>query len=399
MCIIAYKEKGIDMPSDEIIRNMFENNSDGAGYAVQGWFYKKGKVSYQVKYHKGFMKVEDLLDSLHKWKNLKEYTVAIHCRITTHGKTDAQTTHPFLLSEKFETLRQTSGRGTVMFHNGTFAGLGGLLDENSSDTQDFAAFIGARNLKICPEKNSFEDGLVDAYLNYSRLLVLYENPEKPVYIKGQWTKENGVWYSNPSGYKKHHYSSFDYSQSYMSKYYEYDDYGANIAKFAWPSLASNWIRTTEEQYKHIMAAAVVVNNKEHTCEFKTLPGQVWHFDNEHHMVWTDKANVQVQAYLNNEAYALFEYEDDDLKDDYITFDTESEMLEFAERQDVQTIKGTFKFRYRGKVWYLNTDKWEAMTEKCIREVYTTGEYGHVIKYLEKYGTDVKPGTKGTIDVH
>ena len=32
MCIIAIKEKGIDMPNEKILETMFEHNPDGAGF-------------------------------------------------------------------------------------------------------------------------------------------------------------------------------------------------------------------------------------------------------------------------------------------------------------------------------------------------------------------------------
>lgn len=32
MCIIAAKPAGVEMPSDEILRTMWNNNNDGAGF-------------------------------------------------------------------------------------------------------------------------------------------------------------------------------------------------------------------------------------------------------------------------------------------------------------------------------------------------------------------------------
>jgi hypothetical protein len=51
MCIIVYKPKGIELPKEDILKNCFDNNADGAGYM----YAHKGKVLI----HKGFMDWED----------------------------------------------------------------------------------------------------------------------------------------------------------------------------------------------------------------------------------------------------------------------------------------------------------------------------------------------------
>ena len=56
MCIIIAKKSGVDIPTVETLKNCFENNSDGSGYA----FYRAG----QVHIKKGFMSLERMLKSL-----------------------------------------------------------------------------------------------------------------------------------------------------------------------------------------------------------------------------------------------------------------------------------------------------------------------------------------------
>lgn len=100
MCIIVAKEKGIDMPDRQILKNCFDYNSDGAGIM---WNYNN-----KVHIHKGFMKWEDFddfLDTLSKQIDLKNSGVCTHFRIRTHGKTSSANCHPFPISNKIKDLK------------------------------------------------------------------------------------------------------------------------------------------------------------------------------------------------------------------------------------------------------------------------------------------------------
>ena len=59
MCIAIYSLKGNEIPNDEILRNCFHNNGDGAGIA----FNHNG----QVKIVKGFMDFNSFITALHEY--------------------------------------------------------------------------------------------------------------------------------------------------------------------------------------------------------------------------------------------------------------------------------------------------------------------------------------------
>jgi len=73
MCIICAKNKGIEMPSWDIIENMWYNNTDGAGLM----WVEDGAV----RISKGYMKYEDFeaeLNRLGERLDLKETPVVMH---------------------------------------------------------------------------------------------------------------------------------------------------------------------------------------------------------------------------------------------------------------------------------------------------------------------------------
>ena len=55
MCIIAIKKLGVEMPSEAIIKNMFQRNPDGAGIM---WL---DKDINQVRIEKGIMDIKTFL--------------------------------------------------------------------------------------------------------------------------------------------------------------------------------------------------------------------------------------------------------------------------------------------------------------------------------------------------
>ena len=210
MCVIVYSPKGIDAPTEELIRQMFLENPDGAGFA---WNGADGKV----KYRKGFMKVEDLLQALEpldKWKNTN---LAIHFRIGTAGENDEYTCHPFKISNKYKDLRELEGEGPVLFHNGIM-GKGGIVDKNSSDTQDFVVAFSPMIEKF--NKSKARDAAISEYTKGNKLLIMYNNNKVKMF--GNWEKDGDLFVSNKN-YKyimpKNTYAWYD---QYNYRYYEGD---------------------------------------------------------------------------------------------------------------------------------------------------------------------------------
>ena len=211
MCVIVFSPKGVEAPTEEQIKDMFRANPDGAGYAYNG---RGGKV----KFKKGFMTVEDLLKELAPLKRWRNKNLAIHFRIGTSGNNDKHTCHPFKLSSRYDELRQLEGEGAVLFHNGIFAE-GGLIDKNSSDTQDFVSAFAPLLKKY--SKSKVRDLMLEQIISPSRVLVMYDNNKYKIY--GEWKRDGNLLVSN-LGYK---HASYMWGGNYYGYGggYGYNDYG------------------------------------------------------------------------------------------------------------------------------------------------------------------------------
>lgn len=400
MCIIALKEPGVDMPTDEDIKYMFARNPHGAGFAIQGDL--KGDGVFRVHYEKGFMNVDDLIKALGPKDKLKPFRVAIHCRIKTSGETDQATTHPFPLSSCYGDLRKTSGDGAVLFHNGVFSGLGGIINEKSSDTQDFVVGVAMRYLQNAKQPSKISQKIVEEIVSTNRVLVLYPKENFPLIKFGTWYEHNGIWYSNMNyrddtvksevtkytdwrryyGYDEeddYYYKSKDKSGVDKSRY-DYDVYGANIAELAWPNRTDDWIRFTKKRFEAVKRAVLE--------SFTDANGFVYvRFGASGEKQWIlDEENLQI--YEPSIYYDVMEALEAPLSpeetDDYIQFMDEEEMedwLSYARR-----IGTSYMYEMDGKKYYIDIDNLEAYTDRGIRELFKPGDQGHVRKYLREEGT-------------
>ena len=97
MCIICVSEKGIEQPTQEKIRLMFEHNPHGAGYM----YARNGRVTI----HKGFMDCEEFLAQIAKERFTADDAVVYHFRISTQAGVNPEMTHPFPLSSEERYLK------------------------------------------------------------------------------------------------------------------------------------------------------------------------------------------------------------------------------------------------------------------------------------------------------
>lgn len=186
MCIAVYIPKNQDV-TDEIIKNCFENNPDGAGIMYQ----KDGKVHIQ----KGFFKVEELIQAFRQVPITLDR--AIHCRIATSGKISAECCHPFPITNDMKKMgRKTQTVNAAVIHNGTISfcspneGIKAPFSDTMLFTKEYLYPFG--NLVMnTPFKKLFEES------NSSKLLI-FKNER--VALIGKWIEDNGVFYSN-TGYK------------------------------------------------------------------------------------------------------------------------------------------------------------------------------------------------------
>lgn len=396
MCIICLKPQGIDLPSDDEIKYMFERNPHGAGFALQGDI--KGDGVFRVEYHKGFMNVDDLLEALGPREKLKDLTVAIHCRIKTSGETDKFTTHPFPISSIYGDLKQTDGKGPVLFHNGVFTGLGGIIDEKSSDTQDFVAGVATRYLKNPHMPNKIAQTIVSKVAGDCRILILYPEKNFPILKFGTWHEHNGCWYSN-LGYKdedKSDATSNYYHHSYSrSKYSErLDEWGCNVSQYAWPSDEDDWIRFTGYRWENVKRAMRDIEEKagEKHCRFTATGTKDWIVDEDYQEIYTPALRETAKLRQDEEEYLVECSQDGKVyceRGCYMWFEDADALLQWCEKAEEIS---QYEYKYAGKTWLINVDTFEAFTEEGLKEYYKSGEIGHVRKSLRETGTYLEHDT-------
>ena len=440
MCIICDKPAGVDMPTDEDIKHMFEKNPHGAGFAIQGWFEKDARdpktgkqvkrKRFEVHYQKGFMTVDDLIEALGPKEKLKDYRVVMHCRITTSGNSDKPTTHPFLLSNNYGDLRKTEGEGAVLFHNGVFTGLGGVIDKKSSDTQDFTIGIANRMLNKPGHISAISKKIAETIAGSCRVLILYPDPKHPDFRLGTWHDHNGCKYSN-TGYKSNivygssqhngtssttnHYCgkySSEYDDDWYEDYYkgyydfdnpldedddiddyfnkkkdtmhDYDEWGCNHAPYAFPSTDTDWIQCKDEEHIQLLERTAIDR------KYKEDGTKRFYFRYDRNTPWI-LDHKTLQAYNQKGYYKLkekLEYEEEEtaqLWEDNIKFFVEQEALDDFLKEAKKISKN--QYYYQSEYWFVDSREYIAYTDEGLKLMFKPGEVGHVRSAILDDGYD------------
>lgn len=218
MCIIAIKPAHHKMIDETTLETMFNTNPDGAGYMYA--------YNNRVHINKGFMTLKELLNSLDNLKkkiNIEEIPLILHFRISTSGKTDGATCHPFPVTSDLNALRKTHVITNLgMAHNGIICD----FEEKKSiysDTQLFAnkcvSYLYDMNPKFLHDDRTKK--LLEPIINGSRLAFLDSHGN--IYRYGEWCENDGIYYSN-EGYIPWQARYYHYDDTYYSKYYYGDDY-------------------------------------------------------------------------------------------------------------------------------------------------------------------------------
>ena len=192
MCIIAIKPRGAKLPSDETLRRMFAHNPHGAGFMFP--------CNGLVEIRKGFMTYDGFRQALRNvCDRLGEDTpLVMHFRITTHGGTCPENTHPFPLTNEIADMRRLSSHAKIgVAHNGIINSVKPRAN-NVSDTMEFTASVlfpvFRKNHKFFKTQrimNSIRDSI-----NGSRMCFMDGAGE--IYRVGAWIQDGGCWYSNDS---------------------------------------------------------------------------------------------------------------------------------------------------------------------------------------------------------
>lgn len=112
MCVILTSAKG-QLINREYLETSMKSNGHGAGFS----YCKDGKLFLE----KGFFKFEEFYEA---YKKVEGYNHIFHARFRTHGETDKDNCHPFIINENLH-----------MAHNGVLHGYN--TNPNMSDTFNF----------------------------------------------------------------------------------------------------------------------------------------------------------------------------------------------------------------------------------------------------------------------
>lgn len=219
MCIIAAKPAGVEMPSDDTMRNMWTNNPDGAGimYAVNGL----------VHIEKGFMKYEEFETAIKKLErryNTKKMSIVMHFRIKTHGEINKECCHPFPVTRSTAMLKKTRVTTKLgIAHNGIITSV--IPRKGLSDTMEYVATQLAQLYSAMPQfyKNADALELVENAID-SKMAMLTSKGE--IVLIGDFKEQDGIKYSNDS------YSGKRYG--ILTSYYGgYETYGSGSGMGNW----------------------------------------------------------------------------------------------------------------------------------------------------------------------
>ena len=189
MCIICVSPAGIKQPPEATIRNMSPRNPHGAGYM----YARDGKVHI----HKGFMYIEDFLDSIESENFTAKDAVVYHFRISTQAGVCPEMTHPFPLSNRGAHMKALDiDCKCGIAHNGVIRLTTDPTNHEYSDTAIFITDYLAEIIRKPKDlRNPYTLKLIER-LAGSKLAIM----DSSGYIAtiGEFISDKGILYSNTS---------------------------------------------------------------------------------------------------------------------------------------------------------------------------------------------------------
>ena len=209
MCIIAIKNKGVELPEESVLKIMFKNNPDGAGFMYA--------VNNKVIIRKGFMTFRSFKAALTKLSeeyNITELPLVMHFRIATSGLVDGGTTHPFPLSNKRRILRKQHIETDIgIVHNGVIPI---KPYNNMSDTMQYIAekLTSYRKIQSDFYKHKIWRRKIERDIQ-SKMVFMDGSGE--IYMIGDFIKDSGMIYSNHSFEERSFRFGYENIWSYSSR--------------------------------------------------------------------------------------------------------------------------------------------------------------------------------------
>jgi hypothetical protein len=189
MCIIAWHPKGAQLISEETLHICWDNNDDGAGFAVLRdtvWHVQKGFMTWEA-FLKAWKKADFNMED--------EFTV--HFRIGTSGGIKPSTTHPFPVCDDVEDMRELEYKADqIVFHNGVHSSGCKIASDTmyavSNWIYSLLPYIDDPNVEWC-----LKEGLNHDYNKW------FITNKEDVYFYGNWfeDEDTGNWYTKKDEYK------------------------------------------------------------------------------------------------------------------------------------------------------------------------------------------------------
>ena len=182
MCIIAIKTQGAKI-NWKRLRNCFDNNPDGAGYAY--W------TDNGISISKGFMEFAEFKRAVESSGIGKKHEAMFHFRIATHGAINANNCHPFPLSGNESELQALDLTTDIAIaHNGIVNGL--PASKTLSDTMVFIRDY------LAPLGKAVTDPATHPLIGKAAGSKFAIMSETGIGMIGHFTQSRGWFYSNES---------------------------------------------------------------------------------------------------------------------------------------------------------------------------------------------------------
>ena len=181
MCVAIYKPKRVNLPLLEILKQCWDANPDGAGFAL----LTGGERAIEI--HKGYMTWKQFVAAYEKYR-LAEFSgdLLLHFRIATHGGINSGNTHPFSLTKDIKLLKHPNVRTNyALVHNGMLP----IEPEGDiSDTMEFCRRLAPlyQNIPAALE-------LIQGMAGNNKIAVM---TREKVHLFGAWEIRDGVYFSN-----------------------------------------------------------------------------------------------------------------------------------------------------------------------------------------------------------
>lgn len=177
MCIALLSKKDLLVPHKHL-EECWNHNDDGAGFM----YAERGKLTIK----KGFMTFDKFMEA---YEPHEAKACVLHFRITTHGKTDEENTHPFQV-----------GSSLGFVHNGIISNVNTDSNKDLSDTNHFNKQYLKELYK--QDKNfiykSIYSSLISKFIGGSKLIFLNNEGQSNIINESYGKWDGGIWYSNTS---------------------------------------------------------------------------------------------------------------------------------------------------------------------------------------------------------